>query len=255
MSMNNAIKIFVNAIPKSGLHLAMRCISSFPGVNAGVACPGLHPYLTLNHLDEQLKPTLKMIERGGYFCGHVGYRAMLNQTLKEHSVKTFLVIRDPRDVVVSTLFWIENFPHHSLHKYFTQISSKEEKLGLIICGINSKNLPPELQLASISKCYESFGRWVTEGGACLVRYENLVGPMGGGNLENQKQDVIKMFRFLNMPIDDKSVNQIISTAYNNKEINFRKGKVGGWRDHFSSQTIQTFSSVAAETLVNWGYEM
>jgi len=244
-------KVFINSIPRSGTHLAMRIISLLPGLKRGVACPGKYPYLSINHSKEELRQTLNAINSGGYLCGHVMYSPQIYNELNEFRVKTIQVIRDPRDVIVSTAFFIEKYTQHLHHDHFIKIPFLTSRLELLINGSDPGELFP--RIPSIDEYYKGMKPWTSEGNALVIRFENLVGPKGGGSFEKQRGEIEKIINNLGIELESEEISKICLMAYDTSHTSFRNGQVGNWKEYFTKSLSKKFNDVAGDILQEWGY--
>ncbi|MDP9686554.1 UNVERIFIED_ORG: hypothetical protein J2W82_000202 [Pseudomonas mohnii] len=249
---------FVNTISKSGTHLGMRCISLFPGMSLGAICPGPYPYLSPDHSRHHLAEVLNKLAKGGYFCGHVAYRKEIARALDLAGVRTVLVVRDPRDVLVSTMMWIDDFKEHSLHDFFKNIPGTTEKLALLITGSKSLDVSG-LIVPSLASLYRRFSPWLLQTNSLAVRYESLIGEPGGGSRASQCREIAKIAQHLSFPRTKKIIDEVSfrvqesSSAYNRDPDNYNRGRIGIWRDHFTSELENLFVQCVGPTSVEWGY--
>lgn len=88
---------------------------------------------------------------------------------------------------------------------------------------------------------------------CVVRFEDLVGPQGGGSQEVQLDAMRKIANYLGIyPTDGELLG--IALKLFGKFITLRAGQIGSWKSHFSEQHKKEFKRVAAQLLVDLGYE-
>ena len=65
----------------------------------------------------------------------------------------------------------------------------------------------------------------------LCRFENLVGPAGGGTLEKQKEEVLRLAEFINIQLSEEQLNFICQNLYG------RYTHVSGRKDRFMENKI------------------
>lgn len=84
-----------------------------------------------------------------------------------------------------------------------------------------------------------------------LRFEDLVGPMGGGTVDAQQKSLEALVRFLNVPFDrlDHARNNMFGGTRT-----FFRGRVGAWREAFTPRVKTRFKEVAGRELVRFGYE-
>ncbi len=96
-------------------------------------------------------------------------------------MRTVCILRDPRDVAVSQLHYIKRLKKHPIHEAFMGLPSDSERLMLCIRGGELG----ERRMLSLDERYRRFSGWAEDGGSVVVRFEDLVGPRGGGSEEAQ----------------------------------------------------------------------
>ncbi len=94
----------------------------------------------------------------------------------------------------------------------------------------------------------------------ITNYENLVGVRGGGDLEVQKKEIMKIANFIDVSLSESEVDSICDNLWGPSQtddrmnITFNKGRIGRWKEYFSEKNIQEFKTFWNEYLIEWGYE-
>jgi hypothetical protein len=122
-----------------------------------------------------------------------------------------------------------------------------------IMGIPESQNDSSLRLPNIDRRCRSFFEW-TEHDVCLVRFENLIGPLGGGSCEAQNTEIRKLAAYAGVQLDAGELEQIASAVYHRGSSTFRKGIIGDWRNQLTPEHRTAFKSVAGQLLVDLGYE-
>jgi len=221
----------VNSVPKCGTHLLTKCIE-------------LLTDRPLRELDHNMVANDSLPQRTGneFFAHHVRYSKAASKVFRKHNYKTYLIYRDPRDRAISKVYWIQ--------KGGWDNRLIKQKSPLI-------NLPFDKLLTHVINRmddeYGPFLPWMSEPNCCLVKFENLIGPQGGGSLVKQKQEVAKIASHINLPLNDALFNKVTSNIFGGSPT-FREGRIGGWKKHFSEKHKQLFKQKAGRLLVYLGYE-
>jgi hypothetical protein len=173
-------------------------------------------------------------------------------TLLEHQYRVIFLMRDPRDVIISLLFYIEkgwalgplrlNFPYGNL--------TIEEKLDELITG-------QRYGLSAPKKIIGNRMAWLNEDPAFVytVHFENLVGPKGGGNLESQIDEIKQIIQHLGLIKTPEEILEISKNLFGTPgEKTFRQGKIGSWREFFKPYHIEAFKVHFGSELIQLGYE-
>jgi len=92
--------------------------------------------------------------------------------------------------------------------------------------------------------------WESADNFILLKFEDLVGPKGGGSLESQHQSIHKILTHLN--IQNKDVEWIADNAFG-KSGTFRKGQLGKWKTEMELDEKKLFKPYD-EFIGSLGYE-
>ena len=95
--------------------------------------------------------------------------------------------------------------------------------------------------------------WLNQNSVMVVRFEDLIGPQGGGDQARHKETIIRMGQHMGFSISPEEASQIASRFFG-KGATFRKGKIGEWRNHFDEETKEVFKQLAGTHLIDLEYE-
>lgn len=260
--------VFVDSLPKSGTHLLAKALNEFPGfshsgvhlerksiakfVDPAVDYPvegreDINVYTDLPWIER----LLKTIRSGQFITAHFKYNRPLHDVLDRLGFKILLMVRDPRDVVVSWADFIARQKNHLLYPYF----SKQDPDYRIMCGImgESSEKTKTRRQPGIAELLTWHVEWKTKAYAHLVQFEQLIGEKGGGSRDVQLDVLQKLCDLLeiNGPphfLDDIADNLFGGTA------TFNKGEVGRWRTRFNDEHRAIFKEHAGNLLIEIGYE-
>ncbi|MDR3647105.1 MAG: hypothetical protein P4L22_06200 [Candidatus Babeliales bacterium] len=105
----------------------------------------------------------------------------------------------------------------------------------------------------INQFYSEYLGWQKVPGICNIKFENLVGPKGGGTLEKQLAEIKKIAHHLGKHLSDKEIKEVAKNLFGESNT-FRKGKIGSWKKHFNDDHKNHFKRLAGSLLINLGYE-
>jgi hypothetical protein len=164
-------------------------------VTAVAGVPGIQHYdraafnhfLTQNHVDHTKNTTYKSIENnlqkllpGEVMGGHVAYHENLDDFFHQKGIKSLLILRDPRDVVVSNLNWWQI--HEDIDvwplRFFRALPTLREKLNFLILGeeysaIREMKNYEKLYFPNIVKRYGTFLPWLGSSNCLTTTFEEL----------------------------------------------------------------------------------
>jgi len=238
----NAPRILTVTLPKSGTNLLQRMLILHPSLSRA----WLPTLGRRNHkLWADIRKLLGGVGSGKIISSHLDYNDDLADLVqKELQYKVLLMARDPRDVVVSEIYYIQTWPGHPHKQLVTTMKNDKERLLAVIKGYGV--IPP------INKQILRFSGWADR--AFVVRFEDAVGAGGGGNDESQREVVRGIYGYLGMSISDSQLDYICKNARSAKTQNFRRGAIGDWKNKFDSEVAAEFKKQAGKLLIDLGYE-
>jgi hypothetical protein len=87
----------------------------------------------------------------------------------------------------------------------------------------------------------------------LLRFEDLVGPAGGGDADRQRTALVDLYAHLGLDVDAAWIDQLQERVFSDRSPTFRRGAIGGWREVFDEETAAVFDEEAGHLLVRLGY--
>jgi Sulfotransferase domain len=192
---------------------------------------------------------LSKIPDGGFVNAHCIYTPELADLFRQEGMKTVCILRDPRDVAVSQMHYLKQLENHFAHEEFMALPSDSERLLVSIRGAELGGR----KLQSLDERYRQFLRWKRDGGAAVVKFEDLVGTKGGGSAEAQRLAVAGVARHLGVEVEEATMGVIEEELFGVGRT-FRRGRIGGWREEFSEEHERAVEEVLGSLLVEMGYE-
>jgi hypothetical protein len=237
--------VLVNGSPKTGTTWVRHMIASLPG------------YRYVGNLGGEIG-AYRELEPGAVAHGHDPYNETLETILKETGLKTVLMMRDPRDQLISRLFHIKRSPGHKWHARIKRMSIEE---GLMACMRGGAGLPSMATMIRFTQ------HWL-DSGACfhLVRYEDLLADpharlqeimhfLGvATDVDALTAAIVARNRFERLTLGRKIWKTARSPGEGDASSHFRKGIKGDWRNYMKEEHVDFFKANAGETLIAWGYE-
>lgn len=238
-SKNDLPEFGVISIPKSGTHLINKAVYLLTGYEPR---PGL---------PNPIKPE----ENVFYYMHFPLAESVVTVTGSPvnyfSSVKKIIMIRDLRDVCISTVYHIlkNRWPAFEKLDWFQTLSFDDQLMYVI-----TNDLP----LFPYSKCFSDAVFWINNSDALVVRFEDLVGSKGNGSDELQKSELTKIAKFLEIDIDSNSIDQLAKELFGIDSglltYTFRKGKINEWKTLFNEQHKEAFKKRFNPSLILLGYE-
>jgi hypothetical protein len=171
-----------------------------------------------------------------------GYPEVLGRT----KTTALFMIRDPRDIAVSEAHYVVRHPEHPYHRRFAEVPDIRGRIALAIDGDHV------IGLESIVDRLDRYEGWL-RGPTLVVRFEDLVGPDGGGDLDRQRQLVEAIYRHLGVDARSELVEHACSRLFSSDSPTFHKGAIGGWRTQFDDELLEHFRTTVGDLAEHYGY--
>lgn len=179
----------------------------------------------------------------GSVSGHAAYSDRFRACVHQQGGVCVQVVRDPRAVIDSFVRWIDGASHYFLHDLYRDMS-RRQRISTLLTGLEWRGLT----IQPFEEVLRRSEGWLANADV-VVRYEDLVGPAGGGTEKKQLESLAN--------IRDAVPSWSLSDAsklYGGTHT-FSRGSTNGWRDSLERTEIDLIEkSLSAGTLVRWGYE-
>jgi len=241
-----------NAIPKSGSHLLIQILLGLtrlgPFVDPGM--PPLNRSASNRNLSEaSIVVNLDRLKPGDITYCYLHARQPYLAQLTRSGTAAFFIYRDPRDMVVSQVFYAtEMQPDHGMHAYYNSLSSMEERLNVAIQGLQA----PTAQLSSIHAKYEAYIAWLDQPEVLCLRYEDLV--LNRPDALGRILDHLAARGFQPQPPRAEAIATLSAAVAPGASGTFRRGQPGEWRRHFTAENKRVFKNETGDLLQRLGYE-
>ena len=192
-----------------------------------------------------LERLLETLQPGQILVPHLHYSKERWEIIQRSEVRAIFIIRDPRDIVVSSAFYISKKKGHPLHRYLYDVKNVEDKLRLLIKGNQAMRqavgyLPLEEEL-------RRFKGWL-DAGYMIVRFEDLV------NEETRVKTMAGLYEYLGIQIDKLTLAHIAHNLVSPNSPTFRSGVYGQWMQYFTEELKALFDQTMGCALEWYGYE-
>jgi hypothetical protein len=247
--------LFANSFPKSGTHLLTQVLEGFATLGPAVVS-GLPAVVTYagdtgrTRAEPEILADLRRLLPGDIAYGHLHATPAVTGALCRPGSAVYLMLRDPRDVVVSHVHYVTDMEAgHIHHRYYTeQLQSFDERLMVSILGIPGS----DIEFPDIARRFQPYLGWIDRPEVLALRFEDFLQDQPGVVKKALEHAVTFGFP-LAMPVG-QAAEQTLRQLDPRRSPTFRKGKAGGWREAFTEQHKQVFKDVAGDLLVRLGYE-
>jgi len=188
-----------------------------------------------------------------------------SEELMERYSKRVLLVRDPRDVCLSWIRYIVSGQADGVDMNIRSLPDEAKthflELGIhrqleyVIRGHSSQSevagVHPTLIYFPLNP-YEVAAKHARDPGTFICRFENLIGPQGGGSFSAQHREIKNLFTFLEVQISDEVIEQVIVDLFGETKT-FSKGQAGQWKKDFNRKNIKLFHKRRSHLLAAFGY--
>lgn len=242
------------SFPKSGTHLLDQILLGFSRV--APFSRRLHSFYAeyegeSGHKRDpgQAVRWLESLRPGDIASAHLFARPEAVARVCTPSFVPYFIFRDPRDVVVSHVFYVSDMePDHIHHAYYQSLSDFNARLKVSIFG----RPDTEVEFPDIAGRFAPYLAWLDQPSVLSIHFEDLI--------HNRARTLnLILDHFLSraqLPISRERVLDALESSINpSKSPTFRSGKTGEWKKYFTDEHKQIFKDVGGDLLIKLGFEM
>lgn len=191
-----------------------------------------------------LQAWLNSIPPGHYLSGHLPWTVETADLVRATGLKHLIIVRDPRDVLVSFLHFVTR-PEHVLSRDFLSLTPDERLALALEGGVGPRS---GWTITGLSQGFASILAWQQEPDVLFLRFEALIGERGDGSRAAQLAAVEAVCQYLGLAADEELVEYVCAHAFDTSAETFRRGKIGSWRDELTPDQIQQCNTSLAAIL-------
>ncbi len=237
-------KVLVNGSPKSGTTWMLKMIMSIPGFQG------------VGNFQRDIK-RYHTVKPGDVVHGHDLFSPELKTILKDEDIRVILMIRDPRDQLISRMFHVKRSDNHAWHGRMKDMSNDE---ALMLCIEGREGLPGMDMMIQLAQS------WIDNDVEMLcLKYEELLAdpidqfgrvlPYLGIQDDGALAEVIvERNRFERLSVGKRIWQMGRKPGDEKTTSHFRKGIKGDWKNYLNADHVRKFKEVAGEQLIALGYE-
>jgi hypothetical protein len=188
---------------------------------------------------------------------HWMYTPEFADFVTQHSFAVFFMIRDPRDQIVSMARMVQ-------HGFEANQTGDLEQIILDLIdgrqchflpwGVERNGLYPIEWEMGVVPFYQAYMPWTTRPKVLVVKFEDLVGPSGGGSSERQLRCIQEIGSHMGSALSPERAQLLAATLFG-ESATFSEGKIGSWKQHFTQQMKDAFAKAGGIALLQrLGYE-
>lgn len=241
------------SFPKSGTHLLDQILLGFSKVA---------PYATRLHSfyaeyegesgrkrsPEQALQWLDLLRPGDVASAHLFARSEAVERVCSPAFLPFFIFRDPRDVVVSHVFYVTDMEaRHVHHAYYQSLPDFAARLNVSILG----RPDTDIEFPDIAERFTPYMGWLDEPSVLKIHFEDLIHDRVG--MLNRIVDHFLARVPLQTP-REQILEALESSINPGRSPTFRSGKTGEWKKYFTEEHKKIFKDAGGDLLVRLGYE-
>jgi hypothetical protein len=162
----------------------------------------------------------------------------------------YFIFRDPRDVVVSHVFYVtEMEPNHHHHRYYTEVLKNfDERLKVSILGLPEA----DVEFPDIATRFSFYTGWLDYPEVLPLHFEDFV--------HNRRVALGKVLDHFLRRVDtlttprERILDALEASINPSRSPTFRSGKTGEWKKYFTPEHKKIFKDVAGDLLLRLRYE-
>jgi hypothetical protein len=160
----------------------------------------------------------------------------------------YFIFRDPRDVVVSHVFYVtEMESRHVHHAYYKSLPDFDTRLKVSILG----RPDTDVEFPNIAERFAPYLDWLDQPQVLTIHFEDLI--------QDRVQALTRIMDHFLARVPLQTPRQLILDSLESainpvKSPTFRSGKTGEWTKHFTDEHRRTFKECAGDLLIRLGYE-
>lgn len=236
-------RVFVNSIPKSGTHLLKNLLLLLNNIEDSG--------FFINHLENNdrysvLKSHEKILRKlpgNTYIASHMPYTKSNEDLLDKFKYKSLLLVRDPRDILISQANFYEKRTVNRWHEHLASLDTIENRLDALFFGVPLDELKgnPALPIPSLKNWLYPYLKWNSNKNTLIVKFEDLVGINGGGSHVDQLKTIEEITNFLGIPTTKRELEKISLSIYSEKSNTFNKGMINKWKIDLPDRLKENFN--------------
>jgi hypothetical protein len=241
------------SFPKSGTHLLDQILLGFS--NAAPFSKRVHSFYAEyegasghKRTLEQALAWLDSLDPLDVASAHLFARSDVTKYVCSPGFIPYFIFRDPRDVVVSHVFYVTDMEaRHVHHDYYQSVPDFGARLNISILGRPDS----DAEFPNIAERFAPYLDWLDQPEVLKIQFEDLI--------EDRTATLNRiMDHFLQrvpLPASRQLILDTLEISINPKKSpTFRSGKTGEWKKYFTDAHKKIFKEVAGDLLIKLGYQ-
>lgn len=170
---------------------------------------------------------------------HLPFNSTSERVLVRLGAGMICALRHPGGVALSQAHFIATTSSHPLHSVF-RTADLDQQIWMALDGVTTRRF----DLAPIEVRYRRLMDWFnSQVPVVQIRFEDLVGPKGGGSAEASVACGQRLASFLGLEVDVEQVERSMAGLFGGTTT-FRSGDINEWRHSLSKRQLARALAVA-----------
>lgn len=241
------------SFPKSGTHLLDQILLGFS--NVAPYAKRLHSFYAeyegesgAKRAPEQALRWLDSLRPRDVASAHLFARPEAVVRVCSPKFIPYFIFRDPRDVVVSHVFYVtEMEKDHVHHAYYRSLPDFDSRLKVSILGRPDTNI----EFPNIAERFAPYMEWLNHPEVLSIHFEDLIHDRAATLTRIMDHFLARV----SLPTPRELILESLEASINpSRSPTFRSGKTGEWKKYFTDEHKRIFKDVAEELLIRLNYE-
>ena len=241
------------SFPKSGTHLLDQILLGFSKV--APFSKRLHSFYAeyegesgLKRSPEQAIRWLDSLRPADIASAHLFAQPEAVTNVCSPKFVPYFIFRDPRDVVVSHVFYVtEMESHHVHHAHYQSLPDFDSRLKVSILGRPDAGI----EFPNIAERFAPYMDWLNHPEVLAIHFEDLI--------HDRAATLTRILDHFLTRTPLRTPRELIlesleSSINPSRSPTFRSGKTGEWKKYFNDEHKQIFKDVAGDLLIRLEYE-
>jgi hypothetical protein len=241
------------SFPKSGTHLLDQILLGF--ANVAQYAKRVHSFYAeyegesgVKRAPEQALHWLDALRPCDVASAHLFARPDAVARVTSPRFIPYFIFRDPRDVVVSHVFYVtEMEARHVHHAYYQSLPDFDARLRVSILGLPEA----DIEFPNIAERFAPYLDWLNQPEVLTIHFEDLIND----RVQTLNRIIDHFLARVPLQTSRQLILDFLESSINpTKSPTFRSGKTGEWKKHFTQEHKKIFKDIAGNLLIELGFE-
>jgi hypothetical protein len=241
------------SFPKSGTHLLDQILLGFSKV--APFSKRIHSFYAeydgesgVKRPPEQALAWLDSLRPGDIASAHLFARVEAMNRVCSSAFVPYFIFRDPRDVVVSHVFYVTDMEeHHVHHDYYQSLPDFDARLRVSILGRPDAGV----EFPDITARFAPYLGWLDHHDVLVIHFEELINDRASALTRIMEHLLARA----PLPTPRQLILESLESSINpERSPTFRSGKTGEWKKYFKEEHKKIFKEIAGDLLLKLDYE-